>query len=123
MALSGLMVLSVLIVFGLIVRSESAHDEGKCPFAKRSERSLGSAVVVEETRSCVPEAEERRWIVQRPGQAPLEFARKRLDKGRFSDQRFSWKLEEDAQQKLVIKLAVDGALASEFHEADVTETP
>lgn len=118
MVLSGLMVLTILVIFGLIVRTESAHDEGKCPFARLGERTLGEARVVEESRSCVPEAEERRWLVVRPGQEPLEFARKRLDKARFSDGRFAWNLEEDDKKLLVIKLEVDGELASEFHESD-----
>ncbi len=116
--LSGLMVLTVLVVFGLILRTESAHDEATCPFAPHSERVLGEARVVEEARSCVPEAEEHRWLVQRAGQAPLEFARKRLDKARFAKERFVWKLEEDGQKRVVIKMEVDGAPLSEFREAD-----
>src|SRR5262245_35659916 len=100
--LSALMVITVLIIFGLIVRSESAHDEASCPFKKLSERTLGDALVVEETRSCLPQVEERRWLVSRQdGGAALEFARKRADKARFSPEHFSWKLEEDAEHKLV----------------------
>jgi len=121
MALSGLMVLTVLVIFGLILRSESAHDEASCPFEPHAERSLGDARVIEESRSCVPEAEERRWLVERPGQKPYELARKRLDKARFSDQRFVWKLSHDDKQQLVIKLEVDGVLLSEFHEADAAK--
>lgn len=121
MVLSGLMVLTILVIFGLIVRSESAHNEDKCPFAKRGERSLGDIRVVEESRSCVPEAEERRWIVERSGQPPFELARKRLDKARFTDERFAWKLEQDERKLLVIKLEVDGELSSEFHEADAVK--
>ncbi|MFT3921185.1 MAG: hypothetical protein QM778_01490 [Myxococcales bacterium] len=122
-ALSALMVLLVLSIFALIVRTESAHDESTCPFARHSERSQGEAHVVEESRSCVPEAEEHRWIVERPGQAPLEFARKRLDKQRFSDTHFNWQLEQDEHQSLVIKLYVDGQMFSEFREADARGAP
>jgi hypothetical protein len=119
MALSGLMVTTVLVIFGLIFRSESAHDDATCPFAKLSERNLGEVRVIEESRRCVPEAEERRWLVERPGKGPFELARKRLDRARYSEGRFQWTLEEDAQKLLIIKLEVDGALSSEFHEADV----
>jgi hypothetical protein len=117
-ALSALMVVAVLAVLMFIVRSESAHDEISCPFARRSERTLEGALVVEEARSCLPEAEERRWLVSRGGGKPLEFARKRLPKERFSDDRALWVLSLDDKKQVVLTLRVDGKLASEFHEAD-----
>jgi hypothetical protein len=118
MGLSGLMVLTVLVIFGLIVRSESAHDEASCPFAVRGEKSLGEARVVEEARSCLPEVEEHRWTVHRAGKPPYELARKRLDKARFLPSRFQWKLSEDEAHRLVLRIEVDGALSSEFREED-----
>jgi hypothetical protein len=117
-ALSALMVVTVLSILVLIVRSESAHDEASCPFAKLDERTFGDAQVVEEARSCLPEVEERRWLVARPGRTPREFARKRLDKARFASERFSWELEEDEDHKVVLRMDVDGQLLSEFREAD-----
>jgi hypothetical protein len=116
--LSALMVVAVLAILLFIVRSESAHDELSCPFTRRSERTLEGAVVVEETRSCLPEAEERRWLVSRNGGTPHEFARKRLPKEHFSDDRAVWVLSLDAQKQVVLTLRVDGKVASEFHEAD-----
>ena len=116
--LSGLMVAAVLAILLFIVRSESAHDEVTCPFVKRSERTLEGALVVEETRSCLPEAEERRWLVSRSGQKPVEFARKRLPKEHFTDDHAVWVLSLDEQKKVVLTLRVDGKVASEFHEAD-----
>jgi hypothetical protein len=122
MTSSGLMVLTVLVIFGLIVRSERAHDETRCPFAPGEVRQRSADVrVVEQVRRCLPEAEEHRWLVERAGAPRIEVARKRLDRERFSPQRFSWQLEEDARHLLVIKLLVDGALVSEFHEADAPE--
>ena len=116
--LSALMVVAVLAILLFIVRSERAHDEMSCPFARRSERTLEGAVVVEETRSCLPEAEERRWLVSRNGSAPLEFARKRLPKEHFSGDRAVWVLSLDDKKQVVLTLRVDGKVASEFHEAD-----
>lgn len=118
-ALSGLMVLTVLVIFGLILRSESAHDEQACPFAHKSEQRMGDVTVREEARSCLPEVEERRWLAARAGEAPYELARKRLDKARFAPERFAWSLREDDGQGLVLRIEIDGALASEIRDADV----
>jgi hypothetical protein len=117
--LSALMVAAVVIIFMFIVRSESAHDEASCPFVKRSERTFEDMLVVEEARSCVPEAEERRWLLAREGKPQVEFARKRLPKEHFTEGRAVWVLELDAAKKVVLKLRVDGAEISEFREADV----
>jgi hypothetical protein len=117
--LSALMVLTVLVVLGLIVRSESAHDEQACPFTPKSEQHMGEVKVLEEARSCLPEVEERRWLASRPGEAPYELARKRLDKARFSPERFAWSLHEDDAKGLVLRFEIDGALASEIRDADV----
>lgn len=119
MVLSGLMVGLVLTVFVLILRSESAHDEASCPFTAASERMQGEVRIVEERRECVDNVEERRWLVARSGQSIYELARKRLEKSSFSQDRFSWKVEENAQKKLSIHLIVDGKSLSEFHEEDI----
>ncbi len=119
MALSGLMVMLVLIIFGLILRSESAHDEASCPFANLSERTHGDAHVIEESRECIDGVEERRWLVARAGQETYELARKRLEKSRFAESRFLWKIEQNEQEKLSIHLVVDGQTLSEFHEEDI----
>ncbi len=118
-AVSALMVVLVVTVFALVVRSESAHDEATCPFSKLSERKIGAATVIEEVRSCVPEAEERRWLVQRQGRAPIEFGRKRLPKERFADGRTKWTLAEDKSKRLLLNIEVDGRPFSEFREADL----
>ena len=119
MTASALMVLGVLIVLALIIRTERAHDEERCKFAELSRRMLGEVEVVEERRSCLPELEERRYLVRHGTQAPYELARKRLPSAHFSTERYAWKLREDKPGFLVIELDVDGKLSSEFHEEDV----
>lgn len=117
--MSSLMVITVLAIFLLIVRTERAHDEGRCAFTKRSVRSLGEVLVVEEARSCLPELEERRYLVARKAVAPFELARKRLPKPHFASDRYHWALREDTAHKLVLRIEVDGRLASEFFEQDL----
>jgi hypothetical protein len=119
MTMSGLMVVSVLSVLFFIVRTERAHNEDACKFARHSERDLGNTRVVEERRSCVPELEERRYLVQRTGAVSYELARKRLPVTHFQSDRYKWTLREDDKHMLVVRIDVDGALLSEFHEEDV----
>jgi hypothetical protein len=119
MGLSALMVVLVLSVLFLIVRTEHAHDESACKFATYSRRDLGAAQVIEERRRCMPNLEERRYLVQRAGAQRFELARRRLDSARFASDRYKWSLREDAQQKLVLRIDVDGALLSESFEEDL----
>jgi hypothetical protein len=100
------------------VRSERAHDEEKCKFTVASVRIFGGATVFEESRSCVPEAEEHRWLLQRDGQEKREFARKRLPKPMFSPDSASWTVERDKAGLVVMKLHVQGQPDTEFREAD-----
>ncbi len=116
---SVLMAVLVLTVFGLVLRSESAHDESSCPFARASERTLGEVIVIEESRNCVPEAEEHRWLVQRPRQKAVKLGRKRLPKERFSAARTKWKVSEDKSKQVVLEIEVDGRPFSAFHEIDM----
>ena len=119
MVASGLMVLGVLIVLALIIRTERAHDEARCKFAQLSQRTLGAVEVVEERRRCLPELEERRYLVRRGAEGAYELARKRLPPSLFAAERYAWKLREDESGLLVIELDVDGKRSSEFHEEDV----
>lgn len=118
MALSALMVLTVLTVFALIVRSESAHDEAKCPFVPVGERPFEGGKMVEQQRSCLEGLTERRYLLERTGQAGFELARRRLASERLDPQRYHWNVSLDAQKRVVLKVFVDGKLTSESHEED-----
>jgi len=117
-ALSSLMVLTVLTVFVLILRTERAHDEAKCPFVKVGEKSFSGGRVVEEQRSCVPELEERRYLLERTGKPPFEFARRRIGGKFLRENRYSWSLAEDARKRLRLRVLVDGKVSSEYREED-----
>lgn len=117
-ALSALMVLTVVAVFVLILRTERAHDEASCPFTKSTEQPFSGGRVIEEQRSCVPEVEERRYLLERTGKKSFEFARKRLGSQFFRENRYEWKVVEDAQKRVRLRVLVDGKLSSEFREED-----
>jgi hypothetical protein len=115
---SGLMLALVLGIFVFILRTERAHDEAKCPFEEIEQRAIGEANVIEEGRRCLPELEERRWLVSRGAGEPFELGRKRLPRERFEAERAKWQVTEDAENKVILRLEIDGALLSEFREAD-----
>ena len=117
-ALSAIMVLTVVAVFLLILRTERAHDEATCPFQRGAEQTFSEGRVIEEQRSCVPEVEERRYLLERTGQKPYEFARKRLGTQFFKDNRYEWKVVEDDKKRIRLRVIVDGKLSSEFREED-----
>lgn len=115
---SALMVVGVLTVLVLIVRTERAHDEERCKFEPLDRRALADAEVLEERRNCLPEVEERRYLVQRAERPLYELARKRLSSAQFAPDRYVWKLREEAPQQLVLEIEIDGKPFSEFHEQD-----
>ena len=116
--MSTVMVLIMLTTLVLIVRTERAHDEERCAFVKLSERSVGDVRVEEDVRNCLPELEERRYVVVRKAAPHFELARKRLPRSHFQGDRYHWTLREDPAHKLVVRIEVDGRLSSEFFEED-----
>ncbi len=118
MALSALSVLTVVTVFALILRNESAFDEQSCPFEPAGERPFDGGKVIEEKRTCVNGIAEHRFIIARPNQKPFELARKRLAAERFDNGRFAWDFWLDEQKRLVINMVVEGKPSSEFREED-----
>lgn len=119
MIMSALMVTAMLTILVLIVRNERAHDERTCKFAPLSERTLGRTKVREESRRCLPELEERRYLVERAGDKPFELARKRMPPERFAVGRYAWTMREDKAHKLIVRFDANGQLLSEFFEEDV----
>jgi hypothetical protein len=63
-------------IFGFVMYTGWAHDEGRCPFHEVETRQLdGHAAVREDARHCIEQVEEHRWLVVRDGQAPNELGR------------------------------------------------
>jgi hypothetical protein len=118
MALSALMVLTVLTVFALILRNESAHDEKSCPFQPSSERYFEGGKVIEEKRTCINGIAERRYLLARNGQKSFELARKRLAADRFEGGRYVWDVHLDDKKRAIINMYVEGKPSSEFREED-----
>ena len=118
--LSILMVLAVVSIFVLLVRAERAHDEARCPFQEIAERRLPDGVaVVEEQRRCMDDAQEHRWMVQRPGKQPVELARRRLSPELFAEGAYSWKLSLEDDGGVILELENRGFDTRSYLESDL----
>ena len=66
-----------LVILGFILRMEYAHDEERCPFTPVATRALDADVAVrEEARGCLPDVEERRYLVVRGRRSELIGSRR-----------------------------------------------
>ena len=78
------------LIFGFILWSESAHDPQRCPFRELSRTTLvDGADVIEEGRRCIGKIEERRFRLERAGQARI-LGERRFDADAFAAGHYSW---------------------------------
>ncbi len=67
-------------IFIFIARFSMAHDESRCPFREVEARAVSAdAIVREESRQCLPEVEEHRWVLLRQDRGELELGRYPLE--------------------------------------------
>jgi hypothetical protein len=99
-------VLSVFIMI-FIARYSILHDEERCPYAHVETRDVGSGVRVrEESRRCMDEVEEHRWLVERGTAPPLELGRYPLEAEQIP-RGFPWRAEVE-EQRVVITITNEG---------------
>lgn len=115
---------SVLLVIGIAVfvaRAEIAHDEESCPFEPVEVRDLASDVRVrEDRRTCQPEIEEHRWVVER-GVQKREIGRRRLASHLYGAEVYDWVAE--LQDGVVVQIRNDGVDSATFRENARTRNP
>lgn len=88
-------------IFVFIARFSMAHDEARCPFHEVETRAVGEQVSVrEESRRCLPEIEEHRWIAVRQGRPELELGRFPLEAEQI-ERGFPWEAVEDEGRAVV----------------------
>lgn len=72
-----------VLILAFILRTEMAFDEEHCPYQDGELRQLAPGVAVrEQLRRCLPDVEERRYVIERGG------ARKVLGRRRFAADAF-----------------------------------
>jgi hypothetical protein len=93
-----------LYILYFITDYSMAHDEGRCPYAHVETRDVGAGVRVrEESRRCIDEVEEHRWLVERGTAPPNELGRYPLEAAQI-EQGFPWQAEiEDARVVITIQ--------------------
>jgi hypothetical protein len=103
-ALPGLLALFIMF---FIARYSILHDEDRCPYAHVETRTVGDGVRVrEESRRCMDEVEEHRWLVERGTAAPLELGRYPLEAEQVA-QGFPWTASID-ERRVVITITNHG---------------
>lgn len=99
-------VFAVYILF-FISRYSILHDEDRCPYAHVETRDVGQGVRVrEESRRCIDEVEEHRWLVERGTAPPDELGRYPLESAQIG-RGFPWRAELE-EGRVVITITNEG---------------
>ena len=99
-------VFAVYILF-FISRYSIMHDESRCPYAHVVTRPVGQGVRVrEESRRCIDEVEEHRWLVERGTAPPRELGRYPLEAAQITAG-FPWHAEIE-EGRVVITITNEG---------------
>ena len=117
---SGSVVLMVL-AFALVLRNEQAFDETRCPFRRIGERRIdGTLRVIEESRACIDDLEERRWLVARDPSSPIELGRRRLATSFWGRGRYEWRVELEPKGKVRVEVRNAGVAPVDYREVIAT---
>ena len=109
-----------VLILAFILRVEFAHDEGRCPFAEVGRRALdGGVAVVEQARSCLPDVQERRFVVVR-GQARTIVGSRRFAPAAFGEG-YSWRAELSEEGEVSIHLVNPGHPDRSFREGTAAD--
>lgn len=96
-----------LFIFGFIVRYGWAHDEDRCPFHEVETRAVSPAVSVrEDSRRCIDEVEEHRWLILRGDAEPLDLGRYPLE-AELVESGFPWEARIE-EGRVVIDVTNEG---------------
>lgn len=87
-------------VFIFVARYEIAHDDARCPFQEVRSAQVAGATVREDSRRCLDDVEEHRWVVLREGFAETEIGRYPLEAAHF-DEGFPWEVRAEEGRAVV----------------------
>lgn len=116
--IGALPALFALFIFAFVVRYSVAHDEETCPYMLGEPREVASGVRVrEDTRVCMDDVRDHRWVVLREGVDDRSLGNLPL---MGEDARFEWeaRIEED---RVVIDVVVPDRGELSFREPPPTE--
>jgi len=105
-----------LFVFVFVVRTQRAHDETRCPYKELSRRTVDDgAIVVEERRSCLPNVEDRRYVLRR-GQHVQVLGRRLFDSAAFAAPAYGWDAGVRDGGEVHIHIVTPGHESASFRE-------
>jgi hypothetical protein len=104
-----------LFIFVFVVRYSVAHDEESCPYVLGEPREVASGVRVrEDSRSCMDDVRDHRWVVLREGAADRSLGNLPL---MGEDARFEWEARIE-EERVVIDVVVPGRGELSFREPE-----
>jgi len=110
-----------IAIFAFILLTEKAHDEASCPFRELTRRTASEGVdVVEESRRCIDDVEERRFVVVRNGQRQ-PIGERRFAPALFAPDVYSWEIKVSEQGETHVRVAQKGHGAVVFREGTASE--
>ena len=110
-----------LLIFGFILFTERAHDEQRCPFGELSRRTASPNVeVIEESRRCIDDVEERRFVVLRDGERRV-LGERRFAPDLFSPDIYSWEIKVSDEGETHVRVAQKGHGEVVFREGSARE--
>lgn len=119
LALPGM--LAPLAIFAFILLTEKAHDDARCPFVELSRRTASPGVeVIEESRRCIADVEERRFVVVRDGQRQA-LGERRFAPALFAPDVYSWEIKVSEQGETHVRVAQKGHGEVVFREGTQRE--
>jgi hypothetical protein len=119
LALPG--VIAPIAIFAFILLTEKAHDEASCPFGELTRRTASEGVeVIEESRRCIDDVEERRFVVVRNGQRQA-IGERRFAPALFAPDVYSWEIKVSEQGETHVRVAQKGHGAVVFREGTERE--
>jgi hypothetical protein len=106
-------------ILAFVARLGIASDESRCPFHEVETREVAPGISIrEESRRCIEEIEEHRWLSVREGESPLELGRFPLEAAQIDDG-FPWSARIDEGRAVVTVTNVDrGDLVFREPDAD-----
>lgn len=102
-----------LFIFAFVVRYSVAHDEASCPYTLGEPRVIADDVSVrEDSRSCMDDVRDHRWVVLRPGVPDRSLGNLPL---MGEDARFEWEARIE-EERVVIDVVVPDRGELSFRE-------
>lgn len=110
-----------VFILAFIFITETAHDEGRCPYVEGETRTLSPTVSVrEDSRNCLWDVEDHRFSVIRDGSEHV-LGRRRFRAEAFEQGRYEWSAELDSGNQVHVLVRNDGHAEAQFREGTTEE--